>query len=54
MGVTVNYLRSYVTGSNDISQTTVVGVHHGPGGLSGHICGTHCGPAGQRQPRGLD
>jgi hypothetical protein len=63
VGVTVTYLRSYVRGSNDailseVGQTTavfLVGAHHGPGGASEHSFGKPpCGPAGQRQSRGLD
>jgi hypothetical protein len=59
----VTYLRSYVTGGNDailneVGQTTpvsLVWVHHGPGGASGHSFGTPpCGPAGQWQSQGLD
>jgi hypothetical protein len=61
--VTVTYLRSYVTISNDailieVGQTmavSLVGAHHGPGGVSGHSFGIPtCGPAGQRQSRSLD
>jgi hypothetical protein len=60
-GVTVTYLRSYVTGSNDVilteaGRTTAVSLvraHHGPGGASEHSFGTPRGPAGQRQSRGL-
>jgi hypothetical protein len=57
----VPYLRSYVTGSNDailgeVGRTTavaLVGVHHGPEGVSGHSFGTAPrGPTGQRQSRG--
>jgi hypothetical protein len=61
-GVTVTYLRSYVTGSNDailgdVGQTTavsLVGAHHGPEDVSGHSFGTlPRGPAGQQQSWGL-
>jgi hypothetical protein len=51
----VTYLRSYVTGSNDaiigeVGRTmavSLVGVHHGPEGVSGHSFGTPPRPAGQ-------
>jgi hypothetical protein len=61
-GVTLTYLRSRVTGCNgailnEVGRTAAVslaGAHHGPEGVSGHCFGTPpCGPAGQRQSRGL-
>jgi hypothetical protein len=62
-GVTVTYLRSYITGSNDanlnevglIMAVSLVGAYHGSGGASGHSFGTPpCGPIGQWQSRVLD
>jgi hypothetical protein len=62
-GVTMAYLRSYVTGSNDAilnevgrtAAVSLVGARHGPGGASRRSFGTHPrGPAGQRQSRCLD
>jgi hypothetical protein len=62
-GVTMTYLRPYVTGSNgiilnEVGRTTavsLVGVHQGPGVALGHSFGTppH-GSAGQCQSRDLD
>jgi hypothetical protein len=57
-GVTVTFLRSHVTGSNDailteVGRTTAVsfvGTHDGPGDALGHSFGTPPrGPAGQRK-----
>jgi hypothetical protein len=62
-GVTMTFLRKYVTGSNDailnkIGGTTavsLVGGHQRPGVTSGHSFGPpRRGPAGQHQSRGLD
>jgi hypothetical protein len=63
LGVTMTYFRSYVTSGNDtifndVGRTmamSLVAVHHGQGGASGHSFGTHpCRPAGQHQTWGLD
>jgi hypothetical protein len=63
VGVTVTYLRSYVTGSNDTilnevgrsMAVSLVEAHHGSGGASEHsFQRTPRGPAGQRQSRRLD
>jgi hypothetical protein len=59
----MTYLRSYNTGSNDAilnevgrtATVSLVGAHHGPGSAWEHSIGTcPCGPAMQRQSRGLD
>jgi hypothetical protein len=59
-GVTVTYLRSYVTGNNDailneIGWTTAVSLVGGGASWTRRCVGTSPrGPAGQRQSRGLD
>jgi hypothetical protein len=62
-GVTMTFIRTYVTGSNDailneVGRTmavSLVGAHQRPGVESEHSFGTFPrGPAGQRQSWGLD
>jgi hypothetical protein len=62
-GITMTYLRPYVTGSidailNEVGQTTavsLVGAHHGSEDVLEHRFGIRPhGPAGQCQPRSLE